>query len=457
MEKDSEKKNVETSIIDYLKNAIGMDLTRFSVPVTYNEPTTFLMRMMEVSLNHIYLLNKADKIAAKDPELALLYVAIYSLSVFSSGVQRVKTKPFNPLLGETYEFYDREHEIKFFAEQVSHHPPIGASHIQSEHFEINFYLGVETKFTGNAVTSKPFAGTQIRLKSTGATFVYGGVTSVAHNILIGNRWVDIFGKVTVTELNTTRYCSLNCKECDFFSSNWHAVTGICYSDKKVRSYIFEGTWNDKILAQKVVANKLSTSSPKISKKESKEASKEEKVKLNKSEDSLSASSSKDSLTSKSASNSKSKIVITSEQKELASKDQKHTPRNDQFNTEVPNFDHGKAVLIWKNFVELYSDKPYDHWEMTQLAVKAITFDEKYYFSKDLPATDSRLRADRIAVEKMDFDTAEAEKHKYEVKQRKEKDDRDANNQPWVPIYFENEKLENGIEIYKYKKNFKDFK
>jgi len=234
MEKEGEeKKNVETSIIDYLKNAIGMDLTRFSVPVTYNEPTTFLMRMMEVSLNHIYLLNKANKVAPNDPDLALLYVAIYSLSVFSCGVQRVKTKPFNPMLGETYDFYDKENGIKFFAEQVSHHPPIGASFIQNEQFEINFYLGVETKFTGNAVTSKPFAATHITLKSTGATFVYQGVTSVAHNILIGNRWVDIFGKVNIVELGSTRYCNLNCKECDFFSSNWHYVSGICYSQKNV--------------------------------------------------------------------------------------------------------------------------------------------------------------------------------------------------------------------------------
>jgi hypothetical protein len=60
--------------------------------------------MMEVSFNNISLLDIANKVAKEDPDLALLYVAIYSLSVFGSGVQRVKHKPFNPLLGETYEF-----------------------------------------------------------------------------------------------------------------------------------------------------------------------------------------------------------------------------------------------------------------------------------------------------------------------------------------------------------------
>jgi hypothetical protein len=44
----------------------------------------------------------------------------------------------------------------------------------------------------------------ITLKSTQATFLYEGVTSVAHNILIGSRWVDIYGKVLVDELNSGR-------------------------------------------------------------------------------------------------------------------------------------------------------------------------------------------------------------------------------------------------------------
>jgi hypothetical protein len=34
-------------------------------------------------------------------------------------------KPFNPLLGETFEFV-KPGKYKFFAEQVSHHPPITA-------------------------------------------------------------------------------------------------------------------------------------------------------------------------------------------------------------------------------------------------------------------------------------------------------------------------------------------
>jgi hypothetical protein len=46
MEKETKDKeaHVELSVMEMLKNAIGLDLTRFTVPVTYNEPTTFLQR-----------------------------------------------------------------------------------------------------------------------------------------------------------------------------------------------------------------------------------------------------------------------------------------------------------------------------------------------------------------------------------------------------------------------------
>lgn len=43
-------------------------------------------------------------------------------------------KPFNPLLGETYEFCDHARGINFYGEQVSHHPPITAGVLETEHF-----------------------------------------------------------------------------------------------------------------------------------------------------------------------------------------------------------------------------------------------------------------------------------------------------------------------------------
>lgn len=50
-------------------------------------------------------------------------VAVYATTMFTS-LERQNTKPFNPLLGETFEFVTENY--KFIAEQVEHHPPITA-------------------------------------------------------------------------------------------------------------------------------------------------------------------------------------------------------------------------------------------------------------------------------------------------------------------------------------------
>jgi len=53
----------------------------------------------------------------------------------------------------------------------------------------------------------------------------------------------------------------------------------------------------------------------------------------------------------------------------------------------------------------------------------------------LPPTDSRIRADRYALEKEDVKTAASEKHRLEEKQRAEARARVAKGNSWVPRYF----------------------
>jgi len=55
--------------------------------------------------------------------LALL--AAHQISVCSI-LDKTVTKPFNPLLGETYELVTDNYQ--YIAEQVSHHPPVTAVH-----------------------------------------------------------------------------------------------------------------------------------------------------------------------------------------------------------------------------------------------------------------------------------------------------------------------------------------
>ena len=54
----------------------------------------------------------------------LAYAIAFSFSYLSQCTIR-NSKPFNPLLGETWEY--KHKDFKIVTEQVSHHPPISAS------------------------------------------------------------------------------------------------------------------------------------------------------------------------------------------------------------------------------------------------------------------------------------------------------------------------------------------
>lgn len=69
-----------------------------------------------------------------DPIDRLIYVACFSAAQYKCTEGRL-SKPFNPILGETYELIGPD--WTYFSEQVSHHPPISACIGESTHYRYN--------------------------------------------------------------------------------------------------------------------------------------------------------------------------------------------------------------------------------------------------------------------------------------------------------------------------------
>ncbi len=59
--------------------------------------------------------------------------------IYSNTIGTTK-KPFNPLLGETFDYYDPITKFKLVVEQVSHHPPISAFYGEHEFFTIEGHM-----------------------------------------------------------------------------------------------------------------------------------------------------------------------------------------------------------------------------------------------------------------------------------------------------------------------------
>ncbi len=82
-----------------MKNCVGKDLSKIPIPVNFSEPISMLQRMTE-ELEYSSVLDMAAK--TNDSWEQLAYVAAFTISSYSTTATRVN-KPFNPLLGETYE------------------------------------------------------------------------------------------------------------------------------------------------------------------------------------------------------------------------------------------------------------------------------------------------------------------------------------------------------------------
>jgi hypothetical protein len=110
----------EISLWSILRNNIGKDLSKIPLPVFFNEPLSMLQRLCE-DMEYSSLLDVA---ASKDDPLERIqYVAAFAISNYSSTMKR-SGKPFNPLLGETFEYVRCDRGFRYISEQVSHHPVI---------------------------------------------------------------------------------------------------------------------------------------------------------------------------------------------------------------------------------------------------------------------------------------------------------------------------------------------
>jgi hypothetical protein len=119
-----------------LKSMIGKDMTKMTLPVSFNEPTSLLQRVAE-DMEYTDLLDTAAD--RTDSTERLLYVAAFAASEYASTIGRV-AKPFNPLLAETYEYARPDKGYRFFIEQVSHHPPVGAAYAESKKWD--YYVSI---------------------------------------------------------------------------------------------------------------------------------------------------------------------------------------------------------------------------------------------------------------------------------------------------------------------------
>lgn len=182
-----------------------------------------------------------DTAADTDDELErLAWVAGFCLGPFG-GNERT-WKPFNPILGETFEL-DLPCGGRFLAEQVSHHPPIAAAHAASAKWAYDIVSAPTTKFLGNAVDIYPVGRSRIALPARGEVYSLVPPNSKAHNLIVGRTWVDCYGDFSLINTATGARCSLYFTPCGWFGAGRYQVAGHIMDGSGVKRLAVSGAWN----------------------------------------------------------------------------------------------------------------------------------------------------------------------------------------------------------------------
>jgi len=232
-----------------LKSMIGKDMTRMTLPVSFNEPTSLLYRTGE-DMEYAHLLDQAAD--RTDSLERMLYVAAFASSEFASTIGRV-AKPFNPLLGETFEYARPDKGYRFFIEQVSHHPPIGAAFAEAAKWSYWGEANVQTKFSGKAfdihhigtwyLSLRPSAGGKEEL------YTWRKPSQQVIGIITGSPAVDNYGLVEIKNWSTGEKALIEFKARGWKASSAYGLAGKIVDKEGRTRWSLGGRWNSRLCAR----------------------------------------------------------------------------------------------------------------------------------------------------------------------------------------------------------------
>ncbi|XKL68684.1 hypothetical protein PGB90_006453 [Kerria lacca] len=392
------------------------------MPVVFNEPLSFLQRLVEY-MEYVELLEKASE--EVDPVSRLQYVAAFAVSAVSCNWQRIG-KPFNPLLGETYEM-ERDN-FRVICEQVSHHPPISAFHAENEIFIFRGSIYPKLKFWGKSVEIQPEGTVTAELKNWAEVYTWSNVTCSVHNVVVGKLWIEQSGTMEIINHQTGHKAVLNFKPAGWFNKDTNRVEGFIYDKNKEKLRFLYGKWSEHMKSTDMNSYE--------------EYLKENSYKFKSSDGKNSSDSSPTPNTPKRVlskfnsfkmGSSMFRSMTQGERNDIddLDSDPDELKSESSFLLDIPN-----SIILWR--VKPRQEKSFNGENGTYAFsnfTKSLNKIEPNTIGKICP-TDSRFRPDIRKLENNDLNGAAAEKSRLEEKQREVRSLRKRKKIPeWNPRWF----------------------
>lgn len=243
------------SLISFLRKNVGKDLSAISMPVSANEPISLLQRASE-QLEYCSLLDKAA--TATDGVERLIYITAFAISPLS-GVrlkERAARKPFNPMLGETFELVREDLGFRFIAEKVSHRPVQLSFQADARDWSLTQSPKPTQQFWGKSAEIITEGKLRLSLHTHGERYSWAPANCSLKNIIAGEKYVEPTGEMVVMNETTGEKTVTTFKAGGMFSGRSEELSTKTFdSHGKALPLGLQGTWADSI---KLTENGLPT-------------------------------------------------------------------------------------------------------------------------------------------------------------------------------------------------------
>lgn len=172
----------------------------------------------------------------------MAYIMIFGLAPYSSTIGR-NNKPFNPLLGETYELIDKDRNFRFLSEQVSHHPPISAGYCENDQYEFWSNTNVKTAFWGASLEVKPLGPSHLKLRASKDHYIWYKAKTSVNGIILGKLYVDNFGEMTYDNVTTKDSGKLILKQRGWGDRGAYETSGYIKDGSGKERFTLKGRWD----------------------------------------------------------------------------------------------------------------------------------------------------------------------------------------------------------------------
>lgn len=234
------------SLISFVRKNVGKDLSSISMPVDMNEPLTILQKYAEL-VEYCEMIDNA--LHGKYPEDSgelILRIAAFSVSYLSTLRKKLRSsrKPFNPLLGETFELVREDKGFRLIGEKVSHKPPVLALFVEAADWTLSMTAAPSQKFWGKTSEISTKGTVKLTIRSTGEVFTWAQPTCLLKNILAGEKYTEPSSSVTVKSSSGQR-AVVEFAKGGMFSGRSEDLTIKAFdASKKQLAYSVEGKWTE---------------------------------------------------------------------------------------------------------------------------------------------------------------------------------------------------------------------